>query len=153
MLEIRVIHWTGSVKATHPNCTSRPPPIPAASAEFAEVLDTAELLFLRQPAPEHPIAWAMENSDKSATGGTAKTKEPPRPLRREIPPSEPFPVEAMGELMAKAAEAIHDRVQAPIAICVQSVLAVANQAVQGFAITSSCRQGDLSNLGFSHHDC
>jgi hypothetical protein len=131
--EIRVIHWTGSVKdpsELHLKTAADPG---GFEAEFAEVLDTAELLFLRQPAPEHPIAWAMENSDKSATGGTAKTKEPPRPLRREIPPSEPFPVEAMGELMAKAAEAIHDRVQAPIAICVQSVLAVANQAVQGFA--------------------
>jgi hypothetical protein len=131
--EIRVIRWTDSIKdpsALHLKTAADPGGFEAA---FAEVLDTAELVFLRQPDPERPIAWGMKNGDESATGGTAKTKEPPRPLRREIPPSEPFPVEAMGQLIAKAAEAIHDRVQAPIAICAQSVVAVANLAVQGHA--------------------
>jgi hypothetical protein len=59
--------------------------------------------------------------------------EPPRPLMRELPPADPFPVEALGDVLADAATAIHDRIQAPIAICGQSVLAAATLAVQGFA--------------------
>jgi len=57
--------------------------------------------------------------------------EPPCPLMREISPGEPFPVHALGPVLRPMAEAIHDRVQAPMAICAQSVLAVAALAVQG----------------------
>jgi hypothetical protein len=52
---------------------------------------------------------------------------------RELPPANPFPVEALGHVLASAARAINDRVQAPIAICGQSVLAAATLAVQGHA--------------------
>jgi hypothetical protein len=57
--------------------------------------------------------------------------EPPRPLMRELPSADPFPVDALGDVLAPAARAIHDRVQAPLAICGQSVLAAATLAVQG----------------------
>lgn len=57
--------------------------------------------------------------------------EPPRPLVRELPPADPFPVEALGDVLGPAARAIHARVQAPVAICAQSVLAAATLAVQG----------------------
>ena len=66
--------------------------------------------------------------------------EPPRPLMRELPPADPFPIEALGDVLAPAAHAIHDRVQAPIAIGAQSVLAAATLAVQGYA-ESCCRSG------------
>ena len=59
--------------------------------------------------------------------------KPPRPLVREIPPADPCPVDALGSVLAPAARAIHDRVQAPIAICGQSVLGAATLAVQGYA--------------------
>ena len=57
----------------------------------------------------------------------------PRPLMREIPPADEFPVDALGDVLGPAARAIHDRVQAPLAICGQSVLAAASLAVQGHA--------------------
>jgi hypothetical protein len=57
--------------------------------------------------------------------------EPPRPLMRELPPADPFPVEALGDVLASAARTINDRIRAPIAICGQSVLAAATLAVQG----------------------
>jgi hypothetical protein len=60
------------------------------------------------------------------------TPELPRPLMRELPPANSFPVDALG-VLAPAARAIHERVQAPIAICGQSVLAVSTLAVQGHA--------------------
>jgi hypothetical protein len=59
--------------------------------------------------------------------------EPPRPLLREMPPADPYPTDALGNVLAGAARAIHDRVQAPLAICGQSVLAAATLAVQGHA--------------------
>jgi Protein of unknown function (DUF3987)/Primase C terminal 2 (PriCT-2)/Bifunctional DNA primase/polymerase, N-terminal len=65
-------------------------------------------------------------------GADAKP-EPPRPLMREMPPADLFPVEALGNILGPAAVGIQDKVQAPMAICAQSVLAAATLAVQGFA--------------------
>ena len=61
------------------------------------------------------------------------TSEPPRPLMRELPPADPFPVDALGDVLGDAARAIHDRVRAPIAIGAQSVLGAAALTVQGHA--------------------
>ena len=69
---------------------------------------------------------------KSTAEVAAKT-EPPRPLMRELPPADPFPVDALGTVLAPATRAIHDRVRAPLAICGQSVLAAATLAAQGQA--------------------
>ena len=59
--------------------------------------------------------------------------EPPRPLARELPPADPFPIDALGPLLRDAAQAIHDKLQAPPAIGGQSVLGTATLAVQGHA--------------------
>jgi hypothetical protein len=69
----------------------------------------------------------------SQNDGNGGDQTSPRPLMREIPPADEFPVEALGNLLGSAARAIHDRVQAPMAICGQSVLAAASLAVQGHA--------------------
>jgi hypothetical protein len=34
---------------------------------------------------------------------------------RELPPADPFPVDALGPVLGSAARAIHDRVRAPLA--------------------------------------
>jgi hypothetical protein len=52
---------------------------------------------------------------------------------REFPPADPFPAEALGDVLGPAAVAIQGRVQAPLAICSQSVLAVATLATQAHA--------------------
>jgi len=59
--------------------------------------------------------------------------EAPRPLMRELPPAEPFPTQALGDVLAPAAGAIRDRVGAPPAMCGQSVLGASTLAVQGHA--------------------
>src|SRR6266404_7926823 len=59
--------------------------------------------------------------------------ERPLPLLRALPAPEAFPIEALGDVLGPAAEAIQDIVQSPWAMCGQSVLAAATLAVQGFA--------------------
>lgn len=59
--------------------------------------------------------------------------EQPRPLVRDLLPAEPFTVDALGDILGPAAKAIHDRTQAPPAICAQSVLAAATLAAQAHA--------------------
>ena len=66
-------------------------------------------------------------------GAKDVTPEPPRPLMRELAPADPYPVDALGDVLGAAAYAIHDRVQAPVAIGAQSVLGAAALAVQGHA--------------------
>jgi hypothetical protein len=71
---------------------------------------------------------------RTIVAGAAEIKvEPPRPLMRELPPADEFPVDALGVVLSRAARAIHDRVQAPLAICGQSVLAAATLCTQGHA--------------------
>ena len=45
------------------------------------------------------------------------TPEPPRPLRKTSAPPEPYPVEALGGILAGGATAIQEKIQAPLAIC------------------------------------
>jgi hypothetical protein len=71
----------------------------------------------------------MENVHKMHE--QANTDERPRPLMRELPPPDPFPVEALGHVLSDAAKAIHDKTQAPMAICCQSVIAAVTLAAQG----------------------
>jgi hypothetical protein len=68
-----------------------------------------------------------------AVGNTLVDEAPeePRPLHREIPPAEPFPLEALGESGAMAAHDVQRTTQAPASICGQSILATMNLAVMG----------------------
>lgn len=59
--------------------------------------------------------------------------EKPRPLMRELPPADEFPIHALGDVLGNAAKAIQDKTQSPMAIAGQSVLAAATLAVQPFA--------------------
>ncbi len=54
----------------------------------------------------------------------------PEPLRAPLPKSEPYPVEALGDVLGKAAQALHEAVKAPLTLCCQSVLASASMAAQ-----------------------
>jgi hypothetical protein len=59
--------------------------------------------------------------------------EPPRPLRRELSPAKPFPIDALGLVLGAATRAIIDKVQCPDAIAACSVLAAGSLAVQAHA--------------------
>lgn len=57
----------------------------------------------------------------------------PQPLRRPLPDEKPYPVQLLGKAMEKVARAIHNKVQAPMSMCAQAVLATASLAVQAHA--------------------
>ncbi len=57
----------------------------------------------------------------------------PEPLRRPLPFAEPYPLDALGEVLGDAAKAIHAVVQAPAGLCGQSVLSAASLAAQEHA--------------------
>lgn len=58
--------------------------------------------------------------------------EPPRPLRRSLPAAAEYPVGALG-LLAAPVQRLHEVIQAPLALCGQSILAATALAVQPFA--------------------
>lgn len=57
----------------------------------------------------------------------------PEPLRRQTPPPKEYPMDALGEVLGPAAETLRRVVQAPDAVCAQSVLAAASLAAQPHA--------------------
>jgi putative DNA primase/helicase len=77
-----------------------------------------------------PRERGAERLRKAIDGAEEVVPEAPRPLMRELPPADPFPIDALGDVLAPAARAIQDRVRAPLAICGQSVLAAADLATQ-----------------------
>lgn len=83
---------------------------------------------------QHPEATAADIAALPAVketpdnGGTA-----PEPLRRPLPPAEPYPLDALGDVLGGAARAIHRVVQAPAGLCGQSVLSAASLAAQAHA--------------------
>ena len=57
----------------------------------------------------------------------------PLPLRRALGPAEPFPLAALSPKLKEMADLMMQTVQAPPALCGQSLLAAANLAVQAHA--------------------
>src|SRR5262249_19946034 len=62
---------------------------------------------------------------------TNSPEEAPRPLKRSLPDPEPFPLGALGTLAAPA-RLLAETIQAPLALCGQSILAAATLAVQAY---------------------
>lgn len=57
----------------------------------------------------------------------------PLPLFPALPPSEPYPITALGPMLSWAAQAIGNKVQVPTAMAAQSVLAAASLATCSLA--------------------
>lgn len=85
----------------------------------------------------HPEATADDvralDTVQPEQGQDAMPTSEPEPLRRPLPPAEPYPVHALGDVLGDAVRRIHAVVQAPEAMCGQSVLAAASLAAQAHA--------------------
>lgn len=78
-------------------------------------------------------AEALITSARPAVVDAQEAAEGPLPLFPPLPAAEPFPVNALGPFLAEAALAISSKVQVPIEIAAQSVLAASALAVQAHA--------------------
>lgn len=88
----------------------------------------------RGPAPQHPTSHGSTTQKPGPVVLSAEEDLPVTPeiLFRPDEDPQPYPVDALGAL-APMARAAHDIVQAPTAICGQSVLAAAALCTQGLA--------------------
>lgn len=66
-------------------------------------------------------------------GNIGKGAAAPLPLRRELAPAKPYPVDALGDLIGAAVKGAAECIQAPLELCAQSALANVSLAVQGHA--------------------
>lgn len=83
---------------------------------------------------QHPEATAADVAALPAEKQSMEIKgTAPEPLRRPLPPAEPYPLDALGDVLGGAARAIHRVVQAPAGLCGQSVLSAASLAAQAHA--------------------
>lgn len=78
----------------------------------------------------------MNDNNKIWKPDDANHLSPKIPLFREMPPSEPYPLSALGTLLQAAAESMKDAIQAPDALYGQSLLGAAALATQGHADVS-----------------
>ena len=69
--------------------------------------------------------WNSESESRNLTF------DAPLPLRRKLSPAQKFPIEALGDVLGSVAQAMHDVIQAPLAMCGNSVLAANSLAIQG----------------------
>lgn len=91
----------------------------------------------------HPGATAADISSLKVIPVPDSQGFAPEPLRRPVPPARPYPVDALGPIIAPACAAIQRVIQAPDAVCAASLLAVASLATQALA---NVRMDELDTL-------
>ncbi len=79
------------------------------------------------------IAASFESLCDSLAKGIRPIAHRRLPLTAKMPPSEPFPVAALGDVLGGAVEAMRETIQAPDSLCANSVLATASLVVQPYA--------------------
>ena len=73
------------------------------------------------------------NGDSQLAKAGLDISTEPEPLRRPLPPPQPYPMHALGDVLGAAAESIRSVVCAPAAMVGQSLLAAASLSVQAHA--------------------
>ncbi len=128
--------------------------LPATMPEKSDAADLAaeqgdDVLSQLLGSTSGPGCGKREEGDNTsgATGGedsqdSRHSQPAPEPLRRPVPPADPYPMAELGEVLGAAAKTLHRVIRAPDAICASSVLAAASLAAQGLA--------DVENDGRVH---
>ncbi len=96
-----------------------------------------------EPSPYLPDGWDLADTVPDgldldparlvAEAAGAVEADGPLPLFPDLPPAGPYPVEALGPVLGRAANAIAHKIQVPAAMASQSVLATAALAAQAHA--------------------
>lgn len=108
---------------------------------FGCVVERVDVAALNLPDKGDCVDWLKLHPDGNiAALPVLRVEEKPKPagfapepLRRPLPPAAKYPMEALGDVLGGAAQAIHRVVKAPAGLCGQSVLAAASLAVQAHA--------------------
>ena len=107
-----------------------------AVADMENLLDR-ERLAAHCQALDGAVFWlprlTQVADDLQSLQETNASARRPDPLRRAVPPAQPYPVEALGPVLTPMVKALMGTVRAPDAICGQSALAAAALAVQSQA--------------------
>jgi hypothetical protein len=105
------------------------------SPEAAATIESGIRAGLASPRsiPEKDTTPEISRISNISRGAPVKNEFSPLPLRREPVASQPFPIGALGDVLGDAAQKLHEIVQAPDALCAQSLLAAAALAVQPYA--------------------
>lgn len=98
--------------------------------EGAKSIDWLDILVNEGPLA---IKKSLDETKPFSELATLATLADPIPLKRKLPSSTQFPIEALGKQLAPVAKRLHEVIQAPQAICAQSILAAATLAVQAYA--------------------
>ncbi|MGE4072218.1 MAG: DUF3987 domain-containing protein [Lysobacterales bacterium] len=104
----------------------------ALPRNIASIEERADAELERTVRAASRVDQAADPHSKSSSNQTF-SKTAPEPLRRPLPPPEPYPLDQLGPILADAAKTLRRVVQAPDAICGASVLAAASLATQGLA--------------------
>lgn len=100
---------------------------------------TVDVAALNLPDGGDVVDWLAEHPAEALdslpmVAATARAEGfAPEPLRRPVPPPEPYPLAELGPILQPAAESLRRVIQAPDAVCGASVLAAASLAVQALA--------------------
>ena len=101
--------------------------------------------------PDSEMEAALDGAIRKMKEGTwvgAQSCGKPEPLRRPVPPAEPFPVDALGPVLGEACTSMQRIIQAADAICGSSLLAAASLATQGLADVVLDGRRELLSLWF-----
>lgn len=105
-------------------------------------VERVDVAGLNLPEGGDVVDWLAQHPNASAADVLAlpraamqsrEYRAAPEPLRRPVPPPEPYPLQELGPTLAPAAEALRRVIQAPDAVCGASVLAAASLASQALA--------------------
>jgi|GEM_PF-711717 len=102
-----------------------------AGQEAAKAL--ARRLFRLPKPPVIKIVKAQARVDETPAATPDDVWQEAQPLRRELPPPESFPLDALGSTLSGAAAAMEEVIQSPLAVIGNSLLAGAGLATQGHA--------------------
>lgn len=81
----------------------------------------------------NPARDSQLSRESRGANGKSEFISEPEPLRRSLPPADPYPLPALGDVLGAAAQRIRDVLGVPAAMAGQSILAAASLAVQAHA--------------------
>ena len=103
-----------------------------AALHLAEHGDAVDWLAAHPNATAADVR-ALATVEDSQVSQVSQHVAAPEPLRRPVPPPEPYPVAELGPILQPACESLRRVIQAPDAVCGSSLLAAASLATQGLA--------------------